>query len=155
MSLEEALRENTEVMKENASLMREILSRGKSPTGTADKPAKTVDEEAGAEKPKKGTKAKAEAAPKGPTATEAAQQVSDWIGEVEIEVDDDGEPTDTEENQKALRRRNNRKAFIKTCLEKIGAKKVTEIEKTEDVVKLLGWMEQKKGGTDPFKDDET
>ncbi len=167
MSLEDALRENTAAMTEHNDLLRQVIGlAAKKPAAKAaasddeggdaaetKKPATTrrraaKDEDGGEADTKKST-----AKTKGPTVEDVSTVVTDWLGELQPELDDDGEPVD-DDNAKLLKRRNARKTFVKKCLAKVGAGKVSEITEAGDLKKVHDWIEAKKGGTDPFADEE-
>lgn len=161
MSLEEALRENTETVREHNDLLKQVLTAAGKNTAAAKKSPDAEDGEKPTRRPR-ATKAagddgdkteKAAPAKKGPTAEDLANAVKDWIDEIEVEVDDDNEPVD-EENAKKLKKRRARTAFIKKCLAKVGAAKVGEIDDAADVKKVSTWFEAKKAGEDPFEGDE-
>jgi hypothetical protein len=86
---------------------------------------------------------------------DAVEAVKGFINAVEVEVDEDDEPVDTPENQKALKKRNNRKAFVMKCLGNLGVEGTKELTDPADIAKLIKWIEQKSEGVDPFADDET
>lgn len=168
MALEDALRELTAATVDHNELLKQVLGKADAKTKTETKAAAKSDDadagDAAEEKPARKPRARktdgddAETKPakaaKGPTTDDAVSLVTGWLGEIEVETDDEGEPLDDAENQKLLKRRNARKAFVKKCLAKLDVEKVGEITEAGDIKKFIGWIESKKAGDDPFESDE-
>lgn len=155
MSLEEALRENTEALKENSALSREIIGFAAKNKGAA---ATKADAEEAGEKPARKPRATKDPddKPKGPTKEDVSNLVTSWLGEIDVEVDEDGNLVDdSEENQKLLKKRTNRKNFVKKCLTKAGVERVSELTESKDIANVFNWITTKKGGADPFEDEDT
>lgn len=164
MPLEEALMKNNELLTEHNDLLRKLL--GKAGDAGAKKSAADNDEGGDTEEKPKTTRTRAKKADAddageakkaaaGPKTSDASDLVSEWLGEVEYEVDDEGKPVnDDEDTLKLVKKRKARVTFIKKCLGKLGVEKVGELTEAADIKKFLAWIEAKKGGTDPFEDDE-
>lgn len=85
---------------------------------------------------------------------DAINAVKTWVNEIEVEVDDEGDPIDTPANMKLFKKHQNRTAFVKKCLGNLGVTKTPELTDSDDIAKLIEWIEAKKAGNDPFADED-
>lgn len=163
MALEEALRENTQALEKHSTLLQQLFESasankaGAKDTPKTTKPAADEGDEGEGDKPKRGRgrPPKGEAEPaaataKGPTLDDFRSKIGDWVGEFDAELfDEDGEAKD-DADEKLMRKRENRKAFVRKCFDKLGVTKAPEVTDPEKRAEMLDWIDSKKRGEDPF-----
>lgn len=135
MSLEEALKANTEALNRNSELLEFLTSKardGLTGKDEAAKPAKASAKETEDKKP--ASRSRATKAAKAPTAKEMSEATTKFL-----DVDDENEYKD-------------RRDLVKQIVDKFGVKKMSEIEE-EDRQTALDYLEAYKNGDDPFADE--
>ncbi|MEN3144581.1 hypothetical protein ABDF71_21565 [Ochrobactrum sp. WV_118_8] len=135
MSIEEALKANTEALNRNSELLEFLTSKARDGLTGKDestKPAKASAKETEEKKP--ASRSRSTKAPKAPSAKDMSEATTNFL-----DVDDEGEYKD-------------RRDLVKQIVDKFGVKKMSEIEE-EDRQTALDFLDTYKNGDDPFAED--